>query len=102
MSVSQARGRVYVVATPIGNLEDLSPRAQRILGEVALIACEDTRHTAKLCTHFNISTRRVALHAHNEAARIEGLLHTKPPAGLTEMVKMLPMLGQLKSVMPAP
>ncbi|MCP4004614.1 MAG: 16S rRNA (cytidine(1402)-2'-O)-methyltransferase [bacterium] len=73
-TVSQGFGCVYVVATPIGNLEDLSPRAQRILREVVLIACEDTRRTAKLCTHFGISTRRESLHAHNEASRIPGLI----------------------------
>lgn len=74
MTVSELIGRVYVVATPIGNLEDLSPRAQRVLGEVALIACEDTRHTARLCERFGIATRRVSLHEHNEAKRIPGLL----------------------------
>ncbi len=74
MTVSQHSGSVYVVATPIGNLEDLSPRAERVLREVALIACEDTRHTARLCTHFGIPTRRVSLHAHNEASRVPKLL----------------------------
>jgi 16S rRNA (cytidine1402-2'-O)-methyltransferase len=74
LTVSDESGRVYVVATPIGNLEDLGPRARRILGEVDLIACEDTRHTARLCTHFGIRTARVSLHAHNEARRIPGLL----------------------------
>lgn len=74
MTVSQAGGRVYVVATPIGNLEDVSPRAQRVLAEAALIACEDTRHTAKLCAQFGITTRRISLHAHNEASRIPMLL----------------------------
>ena len=74
MSLSDVPGRVYVVATPIGNLEDLSPRAVRVLGEVALIACEDTRHTARLCDHYGIGTRRMSLHEHNEAQRIPGLL----------------------------
>jgi 16S rRNA (cytidine1402-2'-O)-methyltransferase len=74
MIVSDTPGRVYVVATPIGNLEDLSPRAQRVLGEVSLIACEDTRHTARLCTRFGIGTRRVSLHEHNEAQRTPQLL----------------------------
>jgi 16S rRNA (cytidine1402-2'-O)-methyltransferase len=64
-----------VVATPIGNLDDLSPRARRLLAEeVALIACEDTRHTAKLCQRWEIGTPRVSLHAHNEAARVPALL----------------------------
>jgi 16S rRNA (cytidine1402-2'-O)-methyltransferase len=62
-------GTLYVVATPIGNLEDISPRALRILQEVSLIACEDTRHTSKLLRHYGISTRLVSLHEHNERER---------------------------------
>jgi 16S rRNA (cytidine1402-2'-O)-methyltransferase len=62
-------GTLYVVATPIGNLEDLSPRAARILAEVALIACEDTRHTRKLLEHFGIGTPLVSYHDHNERDR---------------------------------
>jgi 16S rRNA (cytidine1402-2'-O)-methyltransferase len=65
---------VYIVATPIGNLEDLSPRARRILQEVAVIACEDTRRTARLCSHAGIRTPRLSLHGHNETRRIPGLL----------------------------
>ena len=63
-----------MVATPIGNLEDLSPRAQRVLREVAVIACEDTRHTALLVPAHGIETPRVSLHAHNEARRVPELL----------------------------
>lgn len=74
MTVSDAAGIVYVVATPIGNLEDTSERALRILREVALIACEDTRRTARLCARFEIRTPRISLHAHNEARRVPGLL----------------------------
>ncbi len=74
MTVPDAGGTVYVVATPIGNLEDLSPRAQRVLSEAAVIACEDTRHTALLCQRYGISTPRVSLHAHNEARRVPELL----------------------------
>jgi 16S rRNA (cytidine1402-2'-O)-methyltransferase len=75
LTVSKPGGRVYVVATPIGNLEDLSPRARRVLAEeVSLIACEDTRHTAKLCQRWEIRTPRVSLHEHNEAARTRELL----------------------------
>jgi 16S rRNA (cytidine1402-2'-O)-methyltransferase len=73
-TVGDARGIVYVVATPIGNLDDLSPRAARVLREVELIACEDTRHTAVLCQRFEIATPRVSLHAHNEARRLPELL----------------------------
>jgi len=73
-TLGDGRGTVYVVATPIGNLEDLSPRALRVLREVELIACEDTRHTAVLCQRFEIATPRVSLHAHNEARRTPELL----------------------------
>jgi 16S rRNA (cytidine1402-2'-O)-methyltransferase len=67
-------GSVYVVATPIGNLEDLSYRAARILGEVSAIAAEDTRQTSKLLNHFRISTRLISCHEHNEQARTGELL----------------------------
>jgi 16S rRNA (cytidine1402-2'-O)-methyltransferase len=59
-------GILYVVATPIGNLEDVTLRALRILREVSLIAAEDTRRTARLLQHYSISTRTTSLHAHNE------------------------------------
>jgi 16S rRNA (cytidine1402-2'-O)-methyltransferase len=74
VTVAASPGRLYVVATPIGNLEDLSPRALATLREVALIACEDTRHTARLCTHFGVRTPRLSLHAHNERARVPSLV----------------------------
>jgi 16S rRNA (cytidine1402-2'-O)-methyltransferase len=73
-TIGDARGTVYVVSTPIGNLEDLSPRALRVLREVEVIACEDTRHTALLCQRFEIATPRVSLHAHNEARRVPELV----------------------------
>jgi 16S rRNA (cytidine1402-2'-O)-methyltransferase len=66
-------GTLYVVATPIGNLEDLSPRAAKVLGEVALIAAEDTRHTSRLLRHLGLSVPMLSLHEHNEAARVEQL-----------------------------
>jgi 16S rRNA (cytidine1402-2'-O)-methyltransferase len=65
---------LYVVATPIGNLQDFSPRGQTILAEVACIAAEDTRHSRRLLTHFGISTQLVALHEHNEREASEQLL----------------------------
>lgn len=58
---------LYVVATPIGNLEDMSPRAVRVLSEVALILAEDTRHSRPLLNHFGINTPMQALHEHNES-----------------------------------
>src|SRR5437660_8861763 len=62
-------GTLYIVATPIGNLEDISARALRILSEVELIACEDTRHTRKLLNHFGIKTKTTSYHEHNERQR---------------------------------
>ncbi len=59
-------GTLYVVATPIGNLEDLTPRAHQTLAQVALIAAEDTRHTGRLLSHFGLKTALMALHEHNE------------------------------------
>ena len=59
-------GSLYVVATPIGNLDDISARALNILRSVALIAAEDTRHSARLMQHFGISTPLAACHEHNE------------------------------------
>jgi len=61
-----APGKLWIVATPIGNLDDLSARAQAILRQVDLVAAEDTRHSAALLQHYAIFTRRVALHEHNE------------------------------------
>lgn len=67
-------GTLYVVATPIGNLEDITFRAVRVLGEVDRIACEDTRQTRKLLDRYGITTPTVAYHEHNEQSRSEELL----------------------------
>jgi 16S rRNA (cytidine1402-2'-O)-methyltransferase len=68
------RGTLFIVATPIGNLGDITYRAVETLRGAAVIACEDTRHTRKLLTHFAIATPTVSLHEHNEAARTAELI----------------------------
>src|SRR5438445_773981 len=82
MSQQTKPGTLYVVATPIGNLEDITYRAVRLLKEADLIACEDTRHTAKLLHHYGIDRPTVSYHEHNEAARAEELV-AKMEQGLT-------------------
>lgn len=67
-------GTLYVVATPLGNLEDFSPRAVRTLKEVDLIACEDTRHTRKLLNHLGITTPTTSYHEHNEEQKAAELV----------------------------
>jgi 16S rRNA (cytidine1402-2'-O)-methyltransferase len=67
-------GTLYVVATPIGNLEDVTLRALRVLREVSLVAAEDTRRTARLLQHYSISTRTTSLHEHNERSRTAPLV----------------------------
>ena len=67
-------GTLYLVATPIGNLEDITYRAVRTLREVDLIACEDTRHTRKLLDHYGIAKALTSYHEHNEAARAAELV----------------------------
>jgi 16S rRNA (cytidine1402-2'-O)-methyltransferase len=67
-------GTLYVVATPIGNLEDMTYRAVRILSEVALVAAEDTRHSRKLLEHYGIKARLISCHEHNEKERSDELV----------------------------
>ncbi len=67
-------GTLFVVATPIGNLEDLTPRARQILNDVDLVAAEDTRHTGRLLSHFGIKKPQIALHDHNEESAVPKLL----------------------------
>jgi 16S rRNA (cytidine1402-2'-O)-methyltransferase len=71
---SMKRGLLYVVGTPIGNLEDMTFRAVRILQTVDLIAAEDTRHTGKLLHHFQVTTPQISYHEHNQQQRIPELL----------------------------
>ncbi|MEX0976771.1 MAG: 16S rRNA (cytidine(1402)-2'-O)-methyltransferase [Woeseia sp.] len=67
-------GTLFIIATPIGNLGDLSPRARQLLTDVDLIAAEDTRHTGRLLSHFAIKTPLMALHDHNERDAVAGLI----------------------------
>ncbi|MDH6065242.1 16S rRNA (cytidine(1402)-2'-O)-methyltransferase [Umezakia ovalisporum] len=74
MQTDPKPGTLYVVGTPIGNLEDITFRAVRILQTVNLIAAEDTRHTGKLLQHFQIKTPQISYHEHNRQSRIPELL----------------------------
>lgn len=67
-------GTLYLVATPIGNLADITHRALQILSDVDLIACEDTRHTHKLLNHYGITTKTISYHEHNEQQRAAELI----------------------------
>ena len=69
-----AAGTLYLVGTPIGNLDDITLRALRVLKEVDLIACEDTRHTAQLLNHYGIDKPTVSYHEHNELTRAAELV----------------------------
>lgn len=74
MKESNECGKLYLVSTPIGNLEDMTMRALNVLREVDLIAAEDTRHTRQLLSHFDIHTKLISFHAFNEHRKAEGLL----------------------------
>lgn len=74
MAARRITGTLYIVGTPIGNLEDITVRAARILGEAGLIACEDTRQTHKLLEHLGIRKPTVSYHEHNEAERTADLI----------------------------
>src|SRR5438309_9374942 len=81
-----ATGTLYVVATPIGNLEDVSARALRILREVHVIASEDTRHTRLLLQRYGITTPQVSYHEHNEQTRAQELLRRLQEGASVELV----------------
>lgn len=72
--MAKTPGTLSVVATPIGNLEDLSPRAQRVLAAADLVLCEDTRHSGRLLAAFGIKARLASLHEHNEERAVPGLV----------------------------
>ncbi|MGL5440837.1 MAG: 16S rRNA (cytidine(1402)-2'-O)-methyltransferase, partial [Filifactoraceae bacterium] len=65
---------LYICPTPIGNLEDITIRTLNILNEVDLICCEDTRHSLKLLNHFNIKSKLISLHEHNEKQRVDYII----------------------------
>ena len=69
-------GTLYLVATPIGNLADITHRALQVLKDVDLIACEDTRHTHKLLQHYGITTKTISYHEHNEQQRATQLIES--------------------------
>ena len=75
-------GKLYVVGTPIGNLEDLTPRAARVLGEVSLIAAEDTRVTRRLLSHLGLHTPMVSYNEHNQHQRLPALLDALGSGGV--------------------
>src|SRR5260370_7895496 len=87
---------LYLVATPIGNLEDITLRALRVLKEVDLIACEDTRQTLKLLSHYGIQTRLVSYHQHNEMTKASDLfvnLEARPKITLVPPPRTPPLSG---------
>jgi len=69
-----ASGRLYLVPTPIGNLGDMTPRAVEVLGQVDLIACEDTRHSGRLLAHFGIAQKKISYFEHNEFKRVPQII----------------------------
>ena len=82
--MNEENGTLYIVATPIGNLEDITLRAIRILNEVDLIAAEDTRHTLKLLNHLKISKSMLSYHRHNEEIRCDGLVSDAGTPGICD------------------
>jgi 16S rRNA (cytidine1402-2'-O)-methyltransferase len=88
-----AAGTLYLVATPVGNLQDITLRAIEVLKEVDLIACEDTRHTRKLLTYFNIGTATVSYHEHNERERAAEILAKLKSGGRVAVVSDAGMPG---------
>jgi 16S rRNA (cytidine1402-2'-O)-methyltransferase len=84
---------LYLVGTPIGNLEDITLRAVRVLKEVDVIACEDTRQTQKLLNHYGITTRTISYHQHNEMTRSAELVKAMQEGGSLALVSDAGMPG---------
>ena len=81
-----ARGKLFVVATPIGNLDDLTPRAREVLATADVIAAEDTRHTRGLLSRIGVETRLIAYHEHNERERVAELLERLSSGAIVALV----------------
>ena len=73
-TVKRPHGTLFIVATPLGNLEDLTARAARVLREVPVVAAEDTRRARKLLSHLDAHPRLVSFHAHSDDGRAQGLI----------------------------
>ena len=84
--MAETKGTLYLVATPIGNLEDVTHRALRVLSEVDVVACEDTRRTRVLLDHYGIRARTVSYHEHNERERADELCATLEGGGSVAVV----------------
>jgi 16S rRNA (cytidine1402-2'-O)-methyltransferase len=86
-------GKLFIVGTPIGNLEDISARALRVLKEADLIAAEDTRHTGILLKHYNINVSQISYHKFNEARRFDELIGRMEAGGTVALVSDAGMPG---------
>src|SRR5204862_8192856 len=95
-AANSAGGCLYLVGTPIGNLEDMTLRALRILREPDQIACEDTRHTQKLLSHYDIHKPLVSYHEHNELTRAPELVMAIEQGAKIAMVSDagMPLVGE--------
>ena len=79
IKINNNYGILYVVATPIGNINDITYRAVETLSSVHIIATEDTRHSKKLLNHYGIKTKQISYHKHNENERVEYLINLLLP-----------------------
>src|SRR5215472_16530242 len=93
MTARDRSGTLYILATPIGNLEDITLRALRVLKECDLIACEDTRQTQKLLSHYGIEKRLVSYHEHNELERSAELVKSLEEGNSVALVSDAGMPG---------